>query len=175
MKIVIGLGNPGLEYSNTRHNAGQMLVEKIAQIKAELTSYGWRRRNNIDVWESPGLVLVKSAGIFMNESGRMIRELLDKYQITQGGLYAAHDDLDIRLGEYKVQFGKGPKEHGGVNSVISALASEEFWRIRLGIENRDRDREAGESYVLKKFSSDELGILDKVLEKATHEITETNN
>ena len=171
MKIIIGLGNPGEEYVLSRHNAGQMLVDKISEKHAELTSYGWRRRNNIMVWDSPGLVLVKSAGIFMNESGRIIRELLDKYQVSQGSLYTAHDDLDIRLGEYKTQFGKGPKEHGGVNSVAAALGSEDFWRVRVGVDNRDPgSREAGESYVLKRFTVEELKIVREVLEKITNEV-----
>jgi len=82
----------------------------------------------------------------------------------------AHDDLDIKLGEYKIQKGRGPKEHNGVESVENALKTKDFWRIRIGIENRDRDRENGESYVLGKFTSEEKGILEGVLD----EIIETN-
>lgn len=176
MKIIIGLGNPGEEYVLSRHNAGQMLVDKISEKHAELTSYGWRRRNNIMVWDSPGLVLVKSARIFMNESGRIVRELLDKYQVSQGSLYAAHDDLDIHLGEYKIQFGKGPRDHGGINSLEQAFESEDFWRIRIGVDNRGTgEREAGESYVLKRFLPEELQILEGVLERIAGEITQADH
>lgn len=164
MKIVVGLGNPGPEYAFTRHNAGMVLADKLTERIP--SDYGWRRQKEVMVYESRGWVLVKSAGIFMNDSGRMVREAIKN---REGELYVAHDDLDIRLGEYKIQMGKGPKVHGGINSIEQTLGTEQFWRIRIGIDNRIMPVE-GEEYVLQKFGGEEKVILDGVLDKIADEI-----
>ena len=100
------------------------------------------------MYKTPDLVLVKTKDIFMNESGRLLQGL------PEGELYVAHDDLDLKLGEYKIQFGKGPKDHNGVESVENALGTKDFWRIRIGIDNRATPVE-GETYVLQKFAPEE--------------------
>ena len=182
MKIIVGLGNLGTEYVGTRHNAGVMLVDKLAGLTVEQFhgSYGWRRKKSVYVAEFPELVLVKTAGGFMNESGKMIYDL--RYSgffntppesppklggEQKGGyesLYIAHDDLDIKLGEYKIQFGVGPKVHYGVQSVEQALGTKEFWRIRIGIDNRSFP-EDGEKYVLQRFTKEEREVVDGVFDK----------
>jgi len=81
-------------------------------------------------------------------------------------LYIVHDDLDIKLGEYKIQKGKGPKVHKGINSIEKALGTDDFWRVRVGVDNRDsNNRTPGEQYVLQDFTSEEKEILDKVLDE----------
>jgi len=169
VKIIIGLGNPGADYQNTRHNAGMMLVDKIYKSKFMNYEYGFRRKKDIFVYESDTLVLVKTSGLFMNESGRIIQELRHTMgiQLAYDGkaidqLYVAHDDLDIKLGEYKIQMGKGPKEHNGVNSVEQILGTDRFWRIRIGIDNRNTPVD-GETYVLQTFIPEEREILTQVL------------
>ena len=166
MKLILGLGNPGAEYINTRHNAGVVLVDKIYELKFMSYEYGFRRKKDISVYESNDLVLAKTANIFMNESGRIIQELrMMNCEFDQ--LYVAHDDLDLKLGEFKIQFGKGPKDHHGIESVEGALGTKDFWRIRIGIDNRAGEREggrAGEEYVLQKFTAEEKVILDKTLD-----------
>lgn len=175
-RIVIGLGNPGVDYLSTRHNAGMMLVDEIGNsVQAPAcrqagiaSSYGWRRKKNVFVFEIDDLVLMKGAGVFMNESEKIIREL-DTKRYSLDAIYVAHDDLDLKLGEYKIQFGKGPKEHNGVNSIERALGTKDFWRIRIGIDSRVTHVD-GEAYVLQKFSGEEKIILDRVL----NEICKTN-
>ena len=126
MRVIIGLGNPGVQYVGTRHNAGVLLVDLLSQ---KLTSnYGWRKHFNALVYKTSDLVLVQSRDVFMNESGRLLQGL------PEGELYLAHDDLDIRLGEYKVQRGIGPKVHYGVQSIENQLGAKYFWRIRIGID-----------------------------------------
>lgn len=167
MKIIIGLGNPEEQYAGTRHSAGILLVNEVSAVCQ--STYGWRRYKNIYRWESEDkeLVLIKSADIFMNESGRMATELKDK----TGILYVAHDDLDIKLGEYKIQLGVGPKIHYGVNSVEQALGTKEFWRIRIGIENRKPEsRVAGDEYVLQRFNQEEREVVDEVVKKITKDL-----
>lgn len=164
MKIIIGLGNPGTEYQMTRHNAGVMLVEKLA---GELQSdYGWRKNYGAKIYRMPEMVLVKTKDIFMNESGKLLQGL------PEGELWVAHDDLDIKLGEYKVQRGKGPKEHNGVKSIEGVLGTKNFWRIRIGVDNRPSFAKAseGETYVLQRFTQEERKVLDRVFD----EIIEAN-
>ncbi len=171
MKIIIGLGNPGTEYLNTRHNAGIFLVDQLASLPVYQSEYGWRKNFGALVYKSSELVLVKTKDVFMNESGRLVRIPIDNGQWTMDNLknlYVAHDDLDIKLGEYKIQFGKGPKEHGGVNSIEQALGTKDFWRIRIGVDNRGQglgNRETGEEYVLKSFSLEERKVLEGVLDE----------
>jgi len=170
MKVIVGLGNPGPEYEGTRHNCGQLLVDQIFNtiFSNNKDSYGWRRKKDIMVAEFPDLVLVKTAGVFMNESDKLINEIrYMKYDFKD--LYIAHDDLDIKLGEYKIQFGTGPKVHNGVTAAERAMGTKDFWRIRIGIDNRPFPIE-GETYVLQRFSEDERKILEEVLEKAGKEI-----
>jgi peptidyl-tRNA hydrolase, PTH1 family len=171
MKVIIGLGNPGEEYRNTRHNAGIDLVEEMYNVQCKMykDEYGWRRHKDIFVAEFSDLILVKTAGYFMNESGRMINDLKYNVKFTNKDLWVAHDDLDLRLGEYKIQMGKGPKVHNGVNSVETVLGTKEFGRIRIGIDNRTTPVD-GEAYVLQKFNVEEKKVLDEVLEKVCDEI-----
>lgn len=169
----MGLGNPGEEYVTTRHNSGMMLVDAIykLQIINHNDSYGWRRKKNIMVAEFPDLVLLKTVGYFMNESGGVIKEFFQNSSNPVENFYLAHDDLDIRLGEYKIQKGTGPKVHNGVESVENALGTKEFWRIRIGIDNRTvTNRVPGEEYVLQRFTKEEREILNMVLEKIGNEI-----
>lgn len=170
MKIIVGLGNPGPDYAMTRHNAGVMFVNAFAdQLHSE---YGWRKQFGAEIFKTPDLVLVRSRDVFMNESGRLISELgIKNYEL--GDLYIVHDDLDIKLGEYKIQQGVGPKVHGGVNSVEQTVGNKDFWRIRIGIENRIMNNESrimGEEYVLQKFSLEEKQTVDKVIMKIIAEI-----
>jgi PTH1 family peptidyl-tRNA hydrolase len=180
MKIIVGLGNPGPEYQGTRHNSGQLLVDQIFSIQYSIfdKTYGWRRKKDIFVAEFPEIMLVKTAGVFMNESGKMVNQLTSLPVYRLDNLYVAHDDLDIRLGEYKIQSGTGPKEHNGVNSIERALGTKDFWRIRIGIDNREPDSvkaAKGEEYVLGKLTSGERIIINEVLDKIIHEISQANN
>ncbi len=168
MKIVIGLGNPGPEYVISRHNAGVVCVDLLAT--KLIADYGWRRQKQALMFKTDYWVLLKSAGVFMNESGRMLQDL--KYiNYSVDNLYIAHDDLDLRLGEYKIQLGVGPKVHYGLQSMEATIGTKNFWRIRIGIDNRDSDnRTPGESYVLEGFKVEEKKVLDGVLEKICDEI-----
>lgn len=179
MKVIVGLGNPGVEYINTRHNAGILLIDYLSTQCSEKSTqsgnYGWRKFYGILTCKFPDLILAKTADYFMNESGNVVRDVLRQtspptslLSSGEGNFYLAHDDLDIKLGEYKIQKGVGPKLHNGVESVENALTTKDFWRIRIGVDNRDQGlgfRVQGEEYVLQKFTSEEKVILDGVLEK----------
>ncbi len=175
-KIIIGLGNPGPEYLLTRHNAGMRLIEKLAETMP--SDYGWRSEKEAMVYKTGEVVLAKPKDKFMNQSGEWVKWLVE-YRMNNANLkdlWVVHDDLDIPLGEYKIQFGIGPKEHGGINSIERVLGTKDFWRVRLGVDNRQAAyREAGDEYVLKRFQPEELERLDEVIAKAVEEVNKEVN
>lgn len=88
------------------------------------------------------------------------------YKIPTTNIYVIHDDLDLRLGEYKIQKGVGPKLHYGIQSIEEKLGNSDFWRIRIGVDNREpKNRTQGETYVLQEFTEEEKEILNKTLDK----------
>lgn len=164
MRLIVGLGNLGEEYKDTRHNAGFLVAEALsAQI-----------RNLKSQTPNKSKILVFKSQNFMNESGSFVKKLVDQYKLDLSNLYIIHDDLDIKLGEYKIQFGKGPKDHNGIKSVDEALGTNEYWHVRVGIENRNQEsgiRERGEEYVLQDFTDEERKILDNTTKRVLKDLT----
>lgn len=158
--LLVGLGNPGKKYAFTRHNAGRLLVRYL-------------RDHPI-----AGIELIES-NEYMNNSGKFVAALVQKTLKTHRArgsvlsfpnLILAHDDLDLPLGRVKLQFGRGPRVHGGVASVEAALATTEFWRLRIGIDNRRpeaSDMYIGKDYVLSVFNKEEKKLLDQSFIQAT--------
>lgn len=154
MKLMIGLGNPGNAYVNTRHNVGFLVAESLQGSKL------------------PKDIVLKKSDTFMNESGSFVKKLTDIYHLSPSDLYIIHDDLDIKLGEYKVQFGKGPKDHNGILDIEDKLGTKDFWRVRVGVDNRPLDNKPmGEEYVLQNFSDEERKILDLTIRKIVNELS----
>ena len=111
--------------------------------------------------------------MFMNRSGEVVTKIANFYKVTIDDLVVIHDDLDIRLGEYKIQKGVGPKVHNGLTSVEERLGTADFWRLRIGVDNRIQNSEfriQGEDYVLADFLPEEKTIIDGVIEKAVKEL-----
>lgn len=134
MKFIVGLGNTGSSYVSTRHNTGFLAIDELAKS------------------QNPKFKIFKVDG-FMNNSGKFVAGLLNKYKFNLNDLYVIHDDLDIPLGSYKIQFGKGPKDHNGLKSIDEALGTDQYWHVRMGVDNRPLDnRTSGETYVLENFS-----------------------
>lgn len=168
MKLVIGLGNPGKKYKKSRHNIGFRVVDKLGEILGE-EKFVVEKRWEAEVMKVRDFVLVKP-NTFMNGSGRSVRKIKDYFKIGLDDVWVVHDDLDIVLGEYKMQKSKGPKIHNGLKSVEENLGSDEFWRIRVGVDGRGgKRRESGERYVLKDFGKREDGVVEKVVDKVVGE------
>ncbi len=166
MKLIVGLGNPGQKYEGTRHNAGYIVVDEILNSKHETLNRPLAKLRH----EADKTLIFKSKN-FMNASGEAVKKLVDFYKVDLDDLYIVHDDLDIKLGEYKIQKGIGPKEHKGILSVDQALGTRQYWRVRVGVENRDfGNRISGEDYVLQKFNEDERKILRGVIIKICEEL-----
>lgn len=144
--IIIGLGNPGKRYAETRHSVGYMLIDFLKRNRQPAT--GNRQLFKTDC--------------FMNVSGSYVQKVLkQKKDIPLEQLYIAHDDLDIPLGKFKITYAKGPKVHNGISSVERALGTTDFWRIRIGVDNRMNEPTSlpGEGYVLSSFSEKERSLL----------------
>jgi len=154
MKLIVGLGNPGEEYSNNRHNVGHLVADALLKRSLPL-----RGKRNL-----PKNLVVKKTSVFMNESGSEVKKLLGG--LDPNNLYIIHDDLDIALGGYKIQNGKSPKDHKGLESIDEALGTSDYWHIRIGVDNRDpKNRTPGEEYVLQDFTGEEKKILEVVLKE----------
>jgi len=149
----MGLGNPGKEYENTRHNAGFMFLEWLAQ-KCEATFVKDKYTDALLAKCNLHATLAKPQ-TFMNKSGFTAHKLATTYKLQPTSFLVIHDDLDIKLGEFKIQQGKGPKVHNGIASIESSLRFKDFWRVRIGIDNRERYAGTGEEYLLSNFTKEE--------------------
>lgn len=184
MKLFVGLGNPGKKYEKTRHNVGWMVVEALASKMAngkwqmangETEKFKNEKQFHAETLKFDDVLLVKPQ-TFMNSSGKTVKAIADFYKIKLDDIYIIHDDLDIKLGEYKIQKGKGPKVHYGVNSIEAELGEKDFWRVRVGIENRDpENRIHGEIYTLQAFEEGEEAQLKRVLDEIIGQILLINS
>jgi PTH1 family peptidyl-tRNA hydrolase len=194
MKLVVGLGNPGDKYQQNRHNVGFVVVKtliKNLQLKSQIHNFKFKTEKKFDgeLVQFENLFLFKPM-TYMNNSGEAVRKVKDFYGINLEDVWVMHDDLDIRLGEYKISK-RGPKIHNGVNSVRRAIG-EGFWYVRIGVDNRKdqvasnkfqdtnklqssmnvnlRVRMPGQQYVLSNFLENEKEVIGQVSEQVAEEI-----
>jgi len=167
MQLILGLGNPGKEYELTRHNAGFLAADRLLAKLNKKAVFKKENKFGAEV-ARVGDVLIAKPTTFMNESGRAVRKMMDFYKIGVDELVLMHDDLDIRLGEYKVKQGVGPKVHNGIGSVEKALGDKSFLRVRLGVDSRlsGVKYKSGADYVLSKMTKEELSKLDMAMDLA---------
>ena len=177
--VVVGLGNPGKRYENTRHNVGFVVVERLGK-KLDVRSWKLEKKFNAEIMET-GDVLILKPQTFMNESGKAVAAVVRFYKIPLDHLIVIHDDLDIPLGMTKMAFGRGPKIHNGLDSVEALVGSKDFWRIRIGVDNRTHEVKAQVTpaeYVLKQLVESESKLLGKAFDDAlsrVREIMKNNN
>ncbi len=152
--ILVGLGNPGDRYRHTRHNLGFGAVEAFAARQQAC----WHDRKHIaetgEIRLGSETVLAARPLRYMNRSGEAILELFDRYGSEPGSLVVVHDDLDLPFERLKIKRGGGPGGHRGVESIILALGTDEFPRVKMGIGRPEADQRP-EDYVLSRFSPGE--------------------
>lgn len=163
MRLIVGLGNPGEKYSQTRHNVGFQVLDELSK-KLGL-DWQFQKKFKSLVGKTQDLVLIKPQ-TYMNESGQAVRAVWDYFQFGQDfeSLIVVHDDLDLELGSYKVQLGTGPRDHHGLNSIYQHLKTHQFWHVRIGVDSRLGNRDIpADQYVLSGFSSQEKTVLDETI------------
>ena len=175
--IIVGLGNPGQEYENTRHNTGRIAVESLAK-KIGLSSEEWYEDKKLksEVAKTKigkNFVLLIKPNTFMNKSGDAVRPLIKSKKAAET-LVVAHDDLDIPFGKIKISFNKSAGGHKGVESIIKAVKTEGFIRMRIGISpttasgkmKKPSGEDAVTSSILGKFKPSEMEVLKKIMKNA---------
>lgn len=170
MHLIVGLGNPGAEYAKTRHNAGFILVEKLAeQWKSSWASERKFVARIAKAERGGGKVILCEPQTFMNLSGEAVGALVKYYQLPLAKVLIVVDDADLPLGEIRLRPGGGSGGHHGLESVTQHLGSRDYARLRVGIGRKDEARQIT-GHVLGKFAEDEREMLEKVLERAAGQI-----
>lgn len=169
--LVVGLGNPGPRYADTRHNIGAMAVQALAEdLQGRLSAH---RRCRAEVHEgrigplghgATRVVLARSRG-FMNESGAPVTCLVDFYKVPLAQVVVLHDELDLPLGGLRLKFGGGDNGHNGLRSLRRSLGSGDYYRVRLGI-GRPPGRQDPAEFVLRPFAAGEGTDVDLLLADA---------
>ncbi|MCF6515873.1 aminoacyl-tRNA hydrolase [Lactobacillus sp. S2-2] len=173
MKMIVGLGNIGLEFMGTRHNTGFMTVEKFAD------------RNNIKISKNKmhakigegningEKVIVVQPTTMMNESGQAVRPIMDFYKIDIEDLIVAYDDMDLPVGKLRLRTNGSAGGHNGIKSLINHLGTKNFNRIRVGIDHPNK--ESVVNYVLGKFTKEQQIELSKGIDLANDALEEFVN
>ncbi len=162
--ILVGLGNPGKEYSLTRHNVGFMVVDRLVN---QLSGPPWKKERGV-LWSKVGAHWIIKPQEFMNLSGPALQSFLAGKQLQPDdstSLVVIHDDLDFPLGEIHEQRDRSAGGHNGVQSIIEALGAQSFSRVRIGIGNNRDQNIPAENYVLQPFSADEQKIIDEAINR----------
>ena len=172
MYLIVGLGNPGEEYENTKHNAGRMAVNRLAK-KHDLLPFAFDKKSNALVTtgkmekEKVTLALPET---FMNKSGLATAALARYFKIKPKSIFVVHDDIDLPVGSMKISFAKSSAGHKGVEHIMKNLKTNEFYRLRIGISGARKTKQAMD-VVLKNFTPKETLELKKVLKKAVEALT----
>jgi len=166
MQLVLGLGNPEAEYLRTRHNLGHRVLDALFEGKAwtEKTEFFSRiqQRGSKD-----RTAIFANTLVSMNESGKTAAKLLRYYKVKPSELLVVHDDADIPFGKLKLSFGSRSAGHKGVESIIRAIKTKEFWRLRIGIQpNIGEKRLRADKLILEYFSKNEEELLPETFKNA---------
>ena len=164
MRLIVGLGNPGAAYAQTRHNAGMWVVERAAtRWSSRLVRRGTAQRASV----RQGSQLIELAGTldFMNVTGAPLQGLLREYQLTTDDLILVHDDLDLEPGRLRIKQAGGHGGHNGIKSVIEALGTAQFVRLKIGI-GRPAPSQDSADYVLETVTKEEMEVIEPCLERA---------
>jgi len=176
MVLIVGLGNPGFKYKKTRHNIGFMALD------------AWQKENNFPKFKlnkkakaeitngeiNGQEIFLAKPQTYMNSSGSAVKFLTKENGFTENSLIIVHDDFDLPLGEVKVSQNSGAGGHHGAQSIIDALKTQNFTRVRIGIRPADKpqgsDELKAESFVLKKFAKNDEKKLKEILGQAVQTI-----
>lgn len=161
MFLIVGLGNPGKEYDNTRHNIGFAAIDAIAKkYNIDVNRIKFKGVYGETFIGGEKVILLKPT-TYMNLSGESIREVIDFYKLTSEDILVIYDDISLEVGRIRIREKGSAGGHNGIKSIISHLGTDKFSRIKIGVGQPKGDLV---NHVLGKFSKEELEDLDKVLD-----------
>ncbi len=187
MKLIVGLGNPGEKYINTRHNLGFVIVEHFlkdfqsakntiwtnsSKFKSDIAQIEWQpKHGNLEK------VILAKPQTYMNNSGMAVQLLVSFFKLPPSDVWIIHDDIDLPLGSMKIRFGGASAGHHGVESIMENLNSDKFWRFRMGVGDTSSKFKVQssklknvEDYVLGNFVGQERGKLKDLIKRGTQAI-----
>jgi len=166
--VVVGLGNPGSEYQDTRHNVGQRVLDHLATTFRRR----WRRDDSTllcaATWRGEPVKLLKPQS-FMNVTGPVVARALSRHAADAADLILVYDDIDLPLGTVRVRMKGSHGGHNGVRSVIEAVGTEEIRRVKVGIGRPDHKADVPD-HVLTRFEPDELSVVDEAVAAAAEKV-----
>lgn len=180
MKLIVGLGNPGPQYTDTRHNIGYMIVEHLSHELTERAA-AWENdtKHKAMIAKAGDVILVKPL-TFMNNSGVAVRGLMEYYKLKPVDVWVIHDDIDLPLGKIRIRQKGGTAGHNGVTSILNELNSDEFVRFRMGIgrgkestgqsENKNLSHRSVIAFVLSRFTQSEAGTLKHLVKHGSQAV-----
>ncbi|MCL5438876.1 MAG: aminoacyl-tRNA hydrolase [Patescibacteria group bacterium] len=195
MKLIVGLGNPGEKYQNTRHNMGFMVVEKFFQeyepidktvwddskkFKGDIAQIEWQRRSPSKAGSGQALlekIILAKPKTYMNNSGLAVLIISQFFKINPDDIWIVHDEIDLPLGFMKIRNGGASAGHRGVESIIKSLGTDKFWRFRLGIGNDERIKTKTQKqkhiddFVLEDFTSNEKRKVKDLIKRGVKAIS----
>jgi PTH1 family peptidyl-tRNA hydrolase len=164
--LLIGLGNPGREYANTRHNFGFMLIDRLA-VRLDARSMKVQSKAIVmDARHQKRKLILAKPQTYMNLSGQSVQGLVNFYKIPNTNLMILSDDLDLPFGTIRIRASGGPGGQRGLSSILEKLGTQDIPRMRLGID-RPPGRMDSADYVLQNFPKNELQSLSEILDRAT--------
>ena len=178
MKLIVGLGNPGEKYENTRHNLGFLVLDHLLK-DLGTSKIEWdhptKLKSDIAMFTiKEEKALLAKPQTFMNNSGMAVQLLKDFYKVEPEDLWIVYDELDLPVGSMKIRFGGAAAGHHGVESIMEAIGTDKFWRFRLGIGATHDKSEVGKhdfknakEYVLDTFRSNEVGKARELVKHAS--------
>lgn len=175
MKLLVGLGNPGEKYENTRHNLGFMALEQFLKDFEPIKNTNWddNKKLKSDIamfeWErsSGGMekVILAKPKTYMNNSGMAVQLIADYYKILPEDIWILHDEIDLQLGQLRIRKGGGSAGHRGIESLLSVFPQGNFWRFRMGIGRPEEspDVKGIDTFVLGQFNHQEHAKIRELL------------
>lgn len=180
MKLIVGLGNPGISYEGTRHNVGFMVVDRLAkELGKETMQWGEDARRTAYIARAGEVVLAKPQ-LFMNNTGIAIKTLAQELALTPEDIWVIHDDIDLPLGKIRLRIRGGSAGHNGVTSIMTHLQSDRFVRFRLGIgrgkeaitqgSDRNLHHRSVIDFVLSRFTRGEAGTMRHLIKRGAEAV-----
>jgi len=166
MKLIVGLGNIGKEYIQTRHNIGFMVADKIADKFSCSFNKEERHATAAEFRLKGEKILILKPTTYMNESGQAVGEYARFYNVAPEDIAVIHDDMDLELGHLRIRKNGSSGGHNGIKSIQSHLGTDSFPRFRIGIEHPLHQKEVVIDHVLTKFSGDEKKIIEPAIDNA---------